>query len=376
MKLYLTYAVLLITLMSNTAMLGSFPRQLILTIDAMPDDDICTGTKSKFTVLLKTILYTTDSLAGYEIDISYDTSKVVIDQALKVKTISNKIPSSNFFFRIREPGIASVIGFLDYNEGYLNGDSILVVLTGFWKNPLCTDSTNLKIADFIPAFEFGTEDRPIILNNKCTLFNRKKESLSSTIELSGNDNIKDSIVYERTKYDSNYTVKVKLDKYAGNSGIKLIVKQLIPSLKSTLKTNIVSQENIVYTFSQDSTEIEIRKIDKYKTALLDVKLIITEEIEDTLTISKWLLYTEGLKCDCLVINDTSILSLALYRKNKIDTIINSTHEEYREQEMCTDFYDVMGRFIETDCNEDKAKLALVKRRKALKIGTNLIKYIE
>jgi hypothetical protein len=107
-----------------------------------------------------------------------------------------------------------------------------------------------------------------------------------------------------------------------------------------------------------------------------VKLIITEEIEDTLTISKWLLYTEGFKCDCLVINDTSILSLALYRKNKIDTIINSAHEEYREQEMCTDFYDVMGRFIETDCNEDKAKLALVKRRKALKIGTNLIKYIE
>ena len=65
MRLYLTYAVLLITLMSNTAMLGSFPRQLILTIDAIPDDDICTGTKSKFTVLLKTILYTTDSLAGY-----------------------------------------------------------------------------------------------------------------------------------------------------------------------------------------------------------------------------------------------------------------------------------------------------------------------
>ena len=376
MKLYLTYAVLLITLMSNTAMLGSFPRQLILTIDAIPDDDICTGTKSKFTVLLKTILYTTDSLAGYEIDISYDTSKVVIDQALKVKTISNKIPSSNFFFRIREPGIASVIGFLDYNEGYLNGDSILVVLTGFWKNPLCTDSTNLKIADFIPAFEFGTEDRPIILNNKCLLFNRKKESLSSTIELSDNKNIEDSIVYDRTKYDSSYTVKVKLDRYAGNSGIKLIAKQLIPRLKSTFRTNIVSQENIVYTFSQDSTVIEIRKIDKYKTALLDVKLIITEEIEDTLTISKWLLYTEGLKCDCLVINDTSILSLALYRKNKIDTIINSAHEEYREQEMCTDFYDVMGRFIETDCKEDKAMLALVKRRKALKIGTNLIKYIE
>ena len=156
----------------------------------------------------------------------------------------------------------------------------------------------------------------------------------------------------------------------------MIAKQLIPRLKSTFRTNIVSQENIVYTFSQDSTVIEIRKIDKYKTALLDVKLIITEEIEDTLTISKWLLYTEGLKCDCLVTNDTSILSLALYRKNKIDTIINSAHEEYREQEMCTDFYDVMGRFIETDCKEDKAMLALVKRRKALKIGTNLIKYIE
>jgi hypothetical protein len=107
-----------------------------------------------------------------------------------------------------------------------------------------------------------------------------------------------------------------------------------------------------------------------------VNFIITEEIEDTLTISKWLLYTEGLKCDCLVINDTSILSLALYRKNKLDTIINSAHEEYIEQEMCTDFYDVMGRFIETDCNESKAIPSFTKRRKALKIGTNLIKYIE
>jgi len=144
MKLYLTYAVLLITFMSNTAMLGSYPRQLILTIDALPEDDICSGAKSRFTVLLKTILYTTDSLAGYELDISYDTSKVVIDQALKVKTMSSKIPLSNFFFRIKEPGIASVIGFLDYNEGYISGDSILVVLSGFWKNPLCTDSTTLK----------------------------------------------------------------------------------------------------------------------------------------------------------------------------------------------------------------------------------------
>jgi hypothetical protein len=362
--------------MSNTVMLGSFPRQLILTIDAVPDDDICTGTRSKFTVLLKTILYTTDSLAGYEIDISYDTSKVVIDQALKVKTMSNKIPSSNFFFRIREPGIASVIGFLNYNEGYLNGDSILVVLTGFWKNPLCTDSTNLKIADFIPAFEFGTEDRPVVLNNKCILFNRKKESLTSTIELSDTKGIEDSIVYERSKYDTSYTVKVKLDKYAGNSGIKLIAKQFIPSSTSRLRANVVSQENTVFTISKDSTEIEIRKIDKYKTALLDVNFIITEEIKDTLTISKWLLYTEGLKCDCLVINDTSILSLALYRKNKLDTIINSAHEEYIEQEMCTDFYDVMGRFIETDCNESKAIPSFTKRRKALKIGTNLIKYIE
>jgi hypothetical protein len=362
--------------MSNTVMLGSFPRQLILTIDAVPDDDICTGTRSKFTVLLKTILYTTDSLAGYEIDISYDTSKVVIDQALKVKTMSNKIPSSNFFFRIREPGIASVIGFLNYNEGYLNGDSILVVLTGFWKNPLCTDSTNLMIADFIPAFEFGTEDRPVVLNNKCVLFNRKKESLTSTIELSDTKGIEDSIVYERSKYDTSYSVKVKLDKYAGNSGIKLIAKQLIPSSTSRLRTKIVSQENTVYTISKDSTEIEIRKIDKYETAFLDVNFLITEEIEDTLTISKWLLYTEGLKCDCLVINDTSILSLALYRKNKLDTIINSAHEEYIEQEMCTDFYDVMGRFIETDCNESKAIPSFAKRRKALKIGTNLIKYIE
>ena len=66
MKLYLTYAVLLISFMSNTAMFGSFPRQMILTIDAIPDDDICSGTKSRFTVLLKTTLYTTDSLAGYE----------------------------------------------------------------------------------------------------------------------------------------------------------------------------------------------------------------------------------------------------------------------------------------------------------------------
>ena len=376
MKLYLTYAVLLISFMSNTAMFGSFPRQMILTIDAIPDDDICSGTKSRFTVLLKTTLYTTDSLAGYEIDISFDTSKVVIDQVLKVNTMSSKIASKNFFFRIREPGIASVIGFLDYNEGYLSGDSILVVLSGFWKNPLCTDSTIVKIAEFIPAFEFGTEDRPIVLNNTCLLFNRTKESLSSSIELTDSKSVVDSIEYEKLKYDTSYTVKVKLDKYAGNSGIKLITKQLTPNSTSTLSPNIVSLENIVYTFSKDSSEIEIRKIEKYKTALLDVKLIINQEIEDTLTISKWLLYTEGLKCDCLIINDTSLLSLALFRKSKIDTIINLVHEEYRKQEMCTDFYDVMGRFIETGCIADIALLPTTKRKKALKIGTNLIKYLE
>lgn len=97
MKLYLTYAVLFICFMSNTAMFGIFPRQLIVTIDAIPDDDICSGTKSRFTVLLKTKLYTTDSLAGYEIDISFDTSKVVVDQVLKVNTMSSKIASKISF---------------------------------------------------------------------------------------------------------------------------------------------------------------------------------------------------------------------------------------------------------------------------------------
>lgn len=132
----------------------------------------------------------------------------------------------------------------------------------------------------------------------------------------------------------------------------------------------------MYTVNKDSSEIEIRKIENYKTASLDVKLKITDEVKDSIIISTWLLYTEGLKCDCLIINDSSTLNLALYRKNKIDTIINSTHEDYIEQESCTDFYDVMGRFIETDCNADKALLPSIKRRKALKIGTNLIKYIE
>ena len=376
MKLYLTHAVLLITFMSNTAMLGSYPRQLILTIDALPEDDICSGSKSRFTVLLKSILYTTDSLAGYELDISYDTSKVVIDQALKVKTMSSKIPSSNFFFRIKEPGIASVIGFLDYNEGYISGDSILVVLSGFWKNPLCTDSTTLKIAEFIPAFEFGTEDRPIILNNKCLLFNRKKESLSSSIELSNSTYIVDSMEYVEKTYDTSYTVNVKLDKYAGNSGIKLKTKNLILNSTSSLSINSVQLNNIICAVNKDSSEIEIRKIENYKTASLDVNLKITDVVKDSNIISSWLLYTEGLKCDCLIINDSSTLNLALYRKNKIDTIINSAYEEYIEQESCTDFYDMMGRFIETNCNADKALLPSIKRRKALKIGTNLIKYIE
>ena len=66
----------------------------------------------------------------------------------------------------------------------------------------------------------------------------------------------------------------------------------------------------------------------------------------------------------------------MFRKSKIDTIINLVHEEYRKQEMCTDFYDVMGRFIETDCIADIALLPTTKRKKALKIGTNLIKYLE
>ncbi|MGA1413547.1 MAG: hypothetical protein ACO323_00660, partial [Candidatus Kapaibacteriota bacterium] len=65
--------------------------------------------------------------------------------------------------------------------------------------------------------------------------------------------------------------------------------------------------------------------------------------------------------------------LRLYRKVKPDTVTNVQDEE-QVIERCTDYYDILGRFIESDCPNGESAKAI--RRKAFKLGSNYIQYIE
>ena len=85
-------------------------------------------------------------------------------------------------------------------------------------------------------------------------------------------------------------------------------------------------------------------------------------------------YTKSSKCDCSSKMDSLQSDIELIRMKKPDTVISSIVESDTLKSQCTDYYDILGRFIESDCPNDGSTKAI--RRKALKLGNDYIQYIE
>jgi hypothetical protein len=83
--------------------------------------------------------------------------------------------------------------------------------------------------------------------------------------------------------------------------------------------------------------------------------------------------TKTTSCDCVRIKGGAETTIKLFRRTKPDTV-SSVREEIVQVDRCTDYYDILGRFIESDCPNDGSTKAI--RRKALKLGNDYIQYIE
>ena len=73
--------------------------------------------------------------------------------------------------------------------------------------------------------------------------------------------------------------------------------------------------------------------------------------------------------------DSLLSEIQLIRMTKPDTVISSIVESEDVNGLCTDFYDILGRFIESDCPNDELTKA-IKRRKALKLGNDYVQYLD
>jgi hypothetical protein len=73
--------------------------------------------------------------------------------------------------------------------------------------------------------------------------------------------------------------------------------------------------------------------------------------------------------------DTVENEIQLIRMKKPDTVISSVHETIETTQQCIDYYDILGRFIESDCPNHESTKA-IKRRRAFKLGNDFIQYID
>jgi hypothetical protein len=86
-------------------------------------------------------------------------------------------------------------------------------------------------------------------------------------------------------------------------------------------------------------------------------------------------FTKSSKCDCSSKMDSLKSDIELIRMKKLDTVISSIVESDDLKSQCTDFYDILGRFIESDCPNDESAKAIT-RRKAFKLGSDYIQYLD
>ena len=143
-----------------------------------------------------------------------------------------------------------------------------------------------------------------------------------------------------------------------------------------MSVSVSDVKNLTYQILP-SKEVLVKKITNGSEGSLSINFQIKMPVLKDTARTTLKIYSESEPCDCIMTHDTSVTELVLYQIKKKDTSVNAVEElQKTEQETCIDFFDIMGRFIETNCSSEQMVAPNVRKKKAIKIGNNLIKYID
>lgn len=370
MKYISHMAVLLTLLVSNTAMWGQISRTVSFDLNSRHESDYCLGANTnEFTLTIDTKLESIDSLQAYDIYIRFDDKKVRITAGLRPGTISSQIPASNFFFGMDTIGLAKVFGYLNFKAGNLVGNGALVALRGEWINSTCTDSTICRIEFFDPGFEFGIGPRFIKVDSSVKIFNRVSDTTNTFIKIKSPAELNDSINHIDTQSTFSFKSEVFCGRATANDTV--LIDCLVDD--STIIDNIIIDSvKDVQAAIRGRTIVLIKQnrgVAGYLAMTIEGKALSNSQIAER----KVKFSTTTTACDCARIKEGSETTIKLFRRSKPDTV-SSVNEEIVQQHRCTDYYDILGRFIESDCPNDGSAKAI--RRKAFKLGNDYIQYIE
>lgn len=374
MKIFSHVALLLAFFAGNIAMWGQISRTVSFDLNSRHERNYCLGANTnEFTLTIDTKLESIDSLQAYDISIRYNASKIKIVAALRTGTISSVIPQANFFFKNPEKGLTEIVGYtgLGKNSPNLVGEGALVAFRGEWIDSKCPDTTQVKIEFFDPGFEFGIGPRYVKIDSNVLLSNRVPDSVETNIALIGDSSIEDTLTYEQVSKEYEFSRSLIFGKASGNDTVSLLYN-VTDSLK-VLSIRIDSTNNVIAT--KNGNVLNFTKVQRGLAGFAKVKYNVEiQTINDT---SNHFLhtFTRASSCDCSSKMDSLQSDIQLIRMKKPDTIISSTVELEYSTHQCTDFYDILGRFIESDCPNDELAKA-IKRRKAFKLGNDYIQYLD
>ena len=370
MKYISHIAVLLTIMVGNTAMWGQISRTVSFDLNSRHESDYCLGANTnEFTLTIDTKLENIDSLQAFDIYIRYDEKKVKIIAGLKIGTISSPIPTNNFSFRTESAGLAKVSGYMNFKAGNLVGNGALVALRGEWLNSTCTDSTICTIEIFEPGFEFGIGPRFVKIDSSVKIYNRLQDTLNTIVRLTNPVLISDSLEHRDSSKKFSYKSEIFCGKATGNDSV--FIKYSLDDSIDINDIRIDSVRNVQVVVRERTIVIkkENRNITGYVSAQISGNIFTNSQSVER----KIKMTSSATSCDCARSFDENNTILRLYRKAKPDTVTNVADEE-QVIERCTDYYDILGRFIESDCPNGESAKAI--RRKAFKLGSNYIQYIE
>ena len=370
MKYISHMAVLLTLIVSNTAMWGQISRTVSFDLNSRHESDYCLGANTnEFTLTIDTKLESIDSLQAYDLYIRFDEKKIRITAGLRPGTISSQIPQNNFFFGMDTIGLAKVFGYLNFKAGNLVGNGALVALRGEWINSTCPDSTVCKIEFFDPGFEFGIGPRFVKVDSSVKIFNRVYDTVNTIIQIKSPSELRDSLNH----LDTQTTFSIKSEVFCGKATTNdTVLVDCLAGDSLLIEKIVIDSVRDVQASIRGTTVVltkQNRGIAGYLAMRVEGKALTrTQEAQRKIEFS-----TKTTSCDCVRIKGGAETTIKLFRRTKPDTV-SSVREEIVQVDRCTDYYDILGRFIESDCPNDGSTKAI--RRKALKLGNDYIQYIE
>jgi len=240
-------------------MLGQSP--ISIEVKSVSDVDVC-GNKL-FQIYVQTNeIYVSDSIVGFDLYLGYNPDKIQLDQLLVANTLSSQFQNngSESILTINKTisGEVWISGAYFVEKKFLKGKLPLIAISGRYLKE-CTDTTEIAILDFIPAYYDFTKIPPQLQITNLAL----KATVANLSGRSFQAEIKEEII-KIANTDSIATINVYLrnDDIARNKNVELSI-----FLNRNENINIEDIESTNSTFIIETIE---RKLD---TVILKAKIL-------------------------------------------------------------------------------------------------------